>query len=68
VLLVLAGLYVPPLAALLGTDALAAGELAVVVLAAAVPAVVAQGLVLAGRRDTSPGTRSDGTFAPAARP
>jgi Ca2+-transporting ATPase len=67
VLLVLAGLYLPPLAALLGTDALAAGELAVVVLAAAVPAVVAQVLVLAGRRDTSPGTRSHGTFVPAAR-
>lgn len=50
VVLVLAGLYLPPVAALLGTEALTAGRLAVVALASAVPAIVAQALVLVGRR------------------
>jgi Ca2+-transporting ATPase len=49
-LLVVGGLYLPPLAALLGTEPLSAAQLGVVVAASVLPAVVAQVLVLTGRR------------------
>ena len=49
VLLVLGGVYLPPLVALLGTDPLATADLTVALLAAAVPAVVAQALVFLTR-------------------
>jgi Ca2+-transporting ATPase len=51
VLLVLSGLYLPPLADLLDTEPLSAAQLGVALLAAAVPAVVAQSLVLFRRRE-----------------
>jgi Ca2+-transporting ATPase len=54
-LLVVAALYFPPLAALLSLEPLTAGRLGVVLAATAVPAVVAQILVLAVRRARVPG-------------